>query len=171
MTPEVTRNKPLTERQAEVLDLINSGKTPKEIAAQLGITDTGVYATRRRLADAGHLPKTRRSSGRKQRGLSSRGAATVRRAANGSGDGPPAKLASVIGTGVAIDPVAVISRRVEIVNDEINTHTGRIEESTAALMDLTDESKRLTKALKALTPSPNGRQTNTSARKRRRTPA
>lgn len=174
-------NKPLTTRQAEVLDLLNSGKTPKQVAEELGITDTGVYATRRRLVIAGHLPgKPRRASGRKRRGLSPRGAATVKNARRvnslglpANGGGSTTRIESVVGEGVLIDPVAVISRRIEVVQQEVETNKKLVDEASAALEDLTDEAQRLTKALKALVPAPatNGRRKNTSAQSRRRTPA
>lgn len=142
----------LTARQKEVVALVNGGKTAKEIAAKLKISENGVYQQLRRLRKIGALPKTA-SSGRKSARKGGRAAkkrtqprlTTTTPSPSGNGN---AAVASAIGK---LDPVTVVRTRLTEVKSEIADHNRAADEAVKAASALGDEQKRLEKGLTALT--------------------
>lgn len=157
----------LTARQKEVVALVNGGKTAKEIAAKLKISENGVYQQLRRLRKIGALPKTA-SSGRKSARKGGRAAkkrtqprlTTTTPSPSGNGN---AAVASAIGK---LDPVTVVRTRLTEVKSEIADHNRAADEAVKAASALGDEQKRLEKGLTALTGRPlTVRRNNGGARK------
>lgn len=173
----------MTERQSEVLARFKKGEKPKEIAAALGITESGVYQHKRNFIKMGLLPKkSKRQSGTKRqrdrrarRGLGNQGATLLRHDPTG-GNGSSGYFEITSTSSDTIDPVAVIANRINVVSETIQARREAVasavemlEQATVDLDELGGEAKRLEKALTILAPSSNGSRKKTTRRRRKPT--
>jgi DNA-binding CsgD family transcriptional regulator len=149
----MAKAKKLTERQQQILGLLDEGKSATEIAGELGLTPASVYNTRRRLIDAGHL--TARAKKRRAAALAGTQAAQQALAENDeTEDESESEDEPENGSGelVEYEPVLVIQRRKNDVDEEIEHLTDLVVQATKRLHDLNGERERLWAALVALSP-------------------
>jgi predicted ArsR family transcriptional regulator len=116
----------LTDRQREVLDLVNEGKNPTQIGAALGISSQGVHGHIRRLRGKGLIPEDY-------------GAPRPAAAPRKQRDSP-----------TAVDPHAAIMAAMAGIQEQRRQLEARLEAITAERVGLDDEEAAVRAALNTL---------------------
>lgn len=138
----------LTDRQQQILGLLDEGKTPPEIAEIIGVTPASIYQTRRRLSDGGHF--TARARTKRAAALEADSGAVA--VADEPTEDDEAAAEPLDDSIEEYEPVLVIQRHKNSVDAEIEHLTDLIEQASGRLGDLHGERERLTNALSALVP-------------------
>lgn len=129
----------LTDRQREVLDLLEDGKPTQEIAKKLKMTPNGVYQHRRRLEEKGLLRK-------KDRGRSSNG-----RSASGNG-GRAKATASTNGAkpAILVETAKSLSQQDERLEKALAENRQECDSIDTEISALTDKRKAMSEEGKSL---------------------
>jgi hypothetical protein len=125
----------LTDRQKEIKGLLDKGKTPKEIGAQLGISENAVYQQRRRIKAAQGSPRRgsakRADEGTRVRAAAARAAAPKQQRKR-SAPAPAAANGNSGTTQAPADPLGEVRRRKAEIDSWLTGTKATLDDAAAA---------------------------------------